>query len=114
MEDVGADKRHLVVNGLMSAFKKIWVDAWSARMEYILNNTLLALLEYPGSTLIGVNRMFADKEYRKLVVEKVTDSSVKAFWNDEFAKYNDKYAQEATAAIQNKIGQRIKRRPGEG
>jgi len=107
MEDVGADKRHLVVNGLMSAFKKIWVDAWSARMEYILNNTLLALLEYPGSTLIGVNRMFADKEYRKEVVSKVTDTSVKAFWNDEFAKYNDKYAQEATAAIQNKIGQFI-------
>ena len=46
MEDVGADKRHLVANGLMSAFKKIWVDAWSARMEYILNNILLALLEY--------------------------------------------------------------------
>jgi tRNA isopentenyl-2-thiomethyl-A-37 hydroxylase MiaE len=107
MEDVGFDKRHLVVNGLMSAFKKIWVDAWSARMEYILNNTLLALLEYPGSTLIGVNRMFADKDYRKEVVSKVTDTSVKAFWNDEFAKYNDKYAQEATAAIQNKIGQFI-------
>lgn len=107
MEDVGADKRHLVVNGLMSAFKKIWVDAWSARMEYILNNTLLALLEYPDSTLIGVNRMFADKEYRREVVAKVTDSSVKAFWNDEFAKYNDRYAQEATAAIQNKIGQFI-------
>jgi len=107
MEDVGFDKRHLVVNGLMSAFKKIWVDAWSARMEYILNNTLLALLEYPGSTLIGVNRMFADKDYRKEVVSKVTDTSVRAFWNDEFAKYNDKYAQEATAAIQNKIGQFI-------
>ncbi len=107
MEDVGADKRHLVVTGLMSAFKKIWVDAWSARMEYILNNTLLALLEYPDSTLVGVNRMFADKEYRKEVVSKVADSSVKAFWNDEFAKYNDRYAQEATAAIQNKIGQFI-------
>jgi hypothetical protein len=107
MEDVGADKRHLVANGLMSAFKKIWVDAWSARMEYILNNTILALLEYPDSTLIGVNRMFADKDYRKEVVSKVTDTSVKAFWNDEFAKYNDKYAQEATAAIQNKIGQFI-------
>ncbi|MFA6898062.1 MAG: DUF87 domain-containing protein, partial [Candidatus Paceibacterota bacterium] len=32
MEDVGADKRHLVASGLMSTFKKIWVDAWSARM----------------------------------------------------------------------------------
>src|SRR3989344_4262131 len=50
MEDVGKDQRHLVVSGLMSAFKKIWVDAWSARMEYILTNTLLALLEYPGAT----------------------------------------------------------------
>lgn len=107
LEDVGFDKRHLVVNGLMSAFKKIWVDAWSARMEYILNNTLLALLEYPGSTLLGVNRMFADKEYRKEVVSKVTDASVRAFWNDEFAKYTDKFATEATAAIQNKVGQFI-------
>ena len=105
MDGVDADKRHLVVNGLMSAFKKIWVDAWSARMEYILNNALLALLEYPGSTLIGVNRMFSDKDYRKEVVSKVTDSSVKAFWNDEYAKYTDKFATEATAAIQNKVGQ---------
>ena len=107
MEDVGQDKRHLVANGLMSAFKKIWIDAWSARMEYILNNTLLALLEYPDSTIIGVNRMLADKDYRNKVVENITDPSVKAFWTDEFAKYGDRYMQEAGAAIQNKIGQFI-------
>jgi len=103
MEDVGADKRHLVASSLMSIFKKIWVDAWSARMEYILNNTILALLEYPGSTLLGVNRMFSDKDFRKKVVNNVQDASIKAFWINEFAKYNDKYMQEAT--IQNKIGQ---------
>jgi len=107
MEDVGADKRHLVANGLMSAFKKIWVDAWSARMEYILNNILLALLEYPDSTLVGVNRMLADKDYRKKVVDNIKDPSVKSFWVDEFAKYGDRYMQEAGAAIQNKIGQFI-------
>ncbi|MDO8510356.1 MAG: type IV secretion system DNA-binding domain-containing protein [bacterium] len=107
MEDVGPDKRHLVANGLMSAFKKIWVDAWSARMEYILNNILLALLEYPDSTLIGVNRMLADKEYRKRVTSNITDPSVRSFWIDEFAKYGERYMQEAGAAIQNKIGQFI-------
>jgi hypothetical protein len=107
MEDVGPDKRHLVANGLMSAFKKIWVDAWSARMEYILNNILLALLEYPNSTLLGVNRMLADKEYRKLVVENISDVSVRSFWTDEFSKYGDRYMQEAGAAIQNKVGQFI-------
>lgn len=105
MEDVGMDKRHLVVSGLMSAFKKIWLDAWSARMEYILSNILLALLEYPGSTILGVNRMLADKDYRKKVVENVKDVSVRAFWLDEFAKYGDRYMQEAGAAIQNKVGQ---------
>lgn len=105
MEDVGYDKRHLVVSGLMSTFKKIWEDAWSARMEYILSNTLLALLEYPGSTLLGVNKMLADKVYRKKVVDAITDPSVKSFWVDEFAKYTERFAAEATPAIQNKIGQ---------
>ncbi len=105
MEDVGADKRHLVVNGLMSVFEKIWEDAWSARMAYILQNTLLALLEFPGATLLAVNRMYADKDFRKQVVDNVTDISVKSFWVDEYAKFTDRYAQEATPAIQNKIGQ---------
>jgi tRNA isopentenyl-2-thiomethyl-A-37 hydroxylase MiaE len=105
MEDVGYDKRHLVVSGLMSTFKKIWVDAWSARMEYILSNTLLALLEYPGATLLGVNKMLSDKEYRAKVVANVSDPAVKSFWVDEFGKYTEKFAAEATPAIQNKIGQ---------
>lgn len=105
MEDVGYDKRHLVVSGLMATFKKIWEDAWSARMEYILTNTLLALLEYPDATLLGVNRMYTDKLYRQKVVDNVKDPVVKDFWTKEFANYGDRYTQEATPAIQNKIGQ---------
>ncbi len=105
MEDIGPDTRHLVAAGLMSAFKKIWVDAWSGRMEYILNNTILALLEFPGSTLLGINRMLADKQFRLSVVSHVTDPGVRAFWEDEFANYTERFAAEATPAIQNKVGQ---------
>lgn len=105
MEDVGYDKRHLVVSGLMSAFKKIWKDAWSARMEYILSNTLFALLEYPDATLLSVNRMLSDKTFRKKVVENITDTAVKSFWVDEFANYTERMAAEAVPAIQNKVGQ---------
>lgn len=105
MEDVGKDQRHLVANGLMAAFKKIWPDVWSARMEYISTNIILALLEYPDSTLLGVNRMLSDKVYRKKVVDNVTDPVVKSFWVDEFAKYSDKLMVEAGASIQNKFGQ---------
>lgn len=105
MEDVGPDKRHLVVSGLMSTFKKIWVDAWSARMEYILTNALLALIEYPDTTLLSVNRMFADKAYREKVVDYIKDPAVKSFWVDEFASYTDRYIAESVPSIQNKIGQ---------
>ncbi|MEZ4103693.1 MAG: type IV secretion system DNA-binding domain-containing protein [Candidatus Paceibacterota bacterium] len=105
MEDVGPDKRHLVVSGLMSTFKKIWVDAWSARMEYILTNALLALIEYPDTTLLSVNRLFSDKAYRAKVVDYIKDPAVKAFWTEEFAGYTDRFMAEALPAIQNKIGQ---------
>ncbi len=105
MEDVGYDKRHLVVAGLMGAFKRIWEDAWSARMEYILQNTLLALLEYPGSTLLDVNRMLTNKTFRAAVIEKITDPIVRSFWTEEFANFTDTYTREATPAIQNKVGQ---------
>lgn len=105
MEQVPFEFRHLVASGLLGVFKKIWgVEVWSGRMEYILNNTILALLEVPDSTLLSINRMLADKDYRKSVVAELKDPIVKAFWVNEFAKYADKFATEATAAIQNKIG----------
>jgi len=107
MEKVEPDHRHLVASGLLAVFKKIWPDVWSARMEYILNNSMLALLEYPGSTVLGINRMLADVEYRRKVVEKITDPIIRAFWAKEFARYTERYEVEATAAIQNKIGQFI-------
>lgn len=107
MEKVDVAHRHLVAGGLMGVFKKIWPDVWSARMEYILNNCILALLEYPDATLLGVNRMLSDVEYRKKVIEKVTDPVVKAFWVQEFSRYTQRYEVEATAAIQNKVGQFI-------
>ncbi len=107
MEQVDVEHRHLVASGLMGVFKKIWPDVWSARMEYILNNAILALLEYPGSTLLGVNRMLSDAEYRKKVVDHVADPVVRAFWLNEFARYTQRLEVEATAAIQNKVGQFI-------
>ncbi len=107
LEKVDLEYRHLVASGLMGIFKKIWPDVWSARMEYILNYAILALLEYPGSTLLGINRMLSDKEYRAKVVSKITDPVVRAFWVTEFARYTQRLETEATAAIQNKVGQFI-------
>lgn len=99
------DQRPLVTSGLMAVFTKLWPEAFSGRMEHILRNTLLALLEFSGSSMLGIMRMFADPLYRDKVVARVTDPMVKSFWNDEYASWTDKYRTEAVAAIQNKIGQ---------
>jgi len=107
MEEVDPDYRHLIAGGLMGVFKKIWPDVWSSRMEYILNNAVLALLEIKGSALLGINRLLSDAEWRKEVLEDVHDPVVKAFWTKEFSRYSQRYETEATAAIQNKIGQFI-------
>lgn len=105
LETIRPEQKHLITSGLMGVFKKIWPDVWSARMEYILNNTILALLDFPNTTLLGINRMLADATYRRRVVKNIKDPVVKTFWEKEFANYNDRYQQEAVAPVQNKIGQ---------
>ncbi len=105
LESVDDEYKHLVSSGLMGVFTKIWANMWSARMEYILNNCILALLDSPGNTLLGINRLLVDKEYRKKIVAKIKDPVVKAFWVEEYANYNERFRTEAIAPIQNKIGQ---------
>ncbi|NTW14515.1 MAG: type IV secretion system DNA-binding domain-containing protein [Candidatus Moranbacteria bacterium] len=105
MESVDPEYKHLVASGLVGVFKKLWADSWGPRLEYILRNAILALLEYPGSTLLGVTRILVDKDYRDRVVAKVTDPVVRAFWVDEFSKWNDRVLQEVISPIQNKVGQ---------
>ncbi len=98
---------HLVAFSLMETFKKMWPDVWSARMEYILSNCIMALLEFPSATLLGINRMLSDKIYRKKVVKNLKNPLIKSFWEKEYASYTERYEIEAKAAIQNKIGQLI-------
>ncbi|MBP9827768.1 type IV secretion system DNA-binding domain-containing protein [Patescibacteria group bacterium] len=107
LEAIDPTMKNLVASALMSVFKKIWENVWSARMEYILNNTILALLDTPGTTMLGVNRMLSDKDYRLEIVKNIKDPIVKQFWVQEFAAYDAKFATEAVAPIQNKIGQFI-------
>ncbi len=97
--------KHLVASGLMGIFTKIWSNAWSARMEYILNNAILALLDTPDTTLLGIPRLLVDKSYRQKIISNVKDPVVRAFWIHEYEGWQDKFRSEAIAPIQNKVGQ---------
>lgn len=101
---VRPDKIPLAASGLMEAFHKLWPDAWGVRMEHVLRNSLYALLELDGSTLPDVLRLYSDKAFRRAVVAGVRNPVVLAFWKSEFANYPPRYAAEALAPVQNKLG----------
>ncbi len=105
LELIDPKYKHLVASGLMGIFTKIWANAWSARMEYILNNAILALLDTPGTTLLGIQRMLVDKDYRQKIISNLKDPVIKAFWVHEYEAWQDKFRNEAIAPIQNKVGQ---------
>lgn len=97
--------KHFIAQGFVGILKKMFGFSWGPRLEYVLNYTILALLDYPDSTVLGIVRMLTDKDFRKKVVAKIKDPVVKKFWTVEFASYNDKFASEAVAPILNKVGQ---------
>ncbi len=105
LEDVEPDKRHLVVSGLISVFKKIWPDFWGPRMEHILRNAIFTLLEQPDSTLLDIPPILTDKIFRERAISRLSNNIVRRFWLQEFDKYSVWLRSEATAPVLNKVGQ---------
>ncbi len=97
--------KHLIASGLIGIFTKIWANVWSARMEYILANCILALLDTPGTTLLGIPRMLVDRDYRQKIINNLKDPVVKSFWVNEYEEWESRYRNEAIAPVQNKVGQ---------
>jgi hypothetical protein len=104
LKGVHPDHHHLVASGLVSTFKKIWADSWGPRMEYILRFSLLTLLEAPDSTLLDIQPLLTDKEFRDLTLVYVKNPHVISFWRNEFDKYTPSLRSEAITPILNKTG----------
>lgn len=105
LENVDSALGSVVCSGLVGIFKKIYAESWGPRLEHILRNTILSLLEYPGTSMLGIPRILQDSEYRRKIVKKIQDPVVKSFWLDEFEKMQDKLKVEAISPILNKVGQ---------
>src|SRR5206468_2255247 len=103
LANVAPDDRHLVASGIVGAFKGIWRDSWGPRLEYILYNAIAALLDCPNTSLLGVNRLLTDDEYRTWVVQQVKDPFIRSFWKTEYAGYEPRFRREAILPIQNKL-----------
>lgn len=105
LENIDPAYNTIVCSGLVGIFKKIYADSWGPRLEHILRNTILSLLEYPNTTMLGITRMLQDASFRKQVIKKITDPVVRAFWLQEFEQMQDRQRIEAISPILNKVGQ---------
>jgi hypothetical protein len=104
LENVCEAKRPLAAAQIIASFKAIWGDSWGPRMEWILMNSLRLLLDN-NHTLLGLTKLLVDDSYRTRLVRRCSDPIVRAFWDTEFAQYDDRFRKEAIAPIQNKVGQ---------
>ncbi len=103
MED--PSQKNLMASGLVSAIKQHFDFSWGPRLEYLLNYSILTLLEVPGTTMLGITRLLEDMNYQKYILHQVKDPVVVKFWEQEFKemKGNQKLVTEAIAPIQNKV-----------
>ena len=104
LANVSADKRPLACSGLIQVFKHLWQDSWGPRLEYILRNCLLSLLDYPNATLADILHLLSDNKFREKVIPFITNEQVKDFWIKEYNKYPERLKAEAISPIQNKVG----------
>lgn len=104
LESVPVEQRALAASGIIEAFRNVWDKTWGPRLEHILRNALLALLDQPEATLADIPRLFNDKEFREDALRRLTHPATKEFWLKEFAAYPYRYRIEALAPVQNKLG----------
>jgi hypothetical protein len=105
LEKVSDDHKGTVASGFVGIFKKIFGNSWGPRLEYILRNTVLALLETEGATMLGIPRMLTEQAYREQVIAQIKDVVVRDFWVNEWGSMDQKQRVEAMGPILNKVGQ---------
>lgn len=104
MEVINPAMKSIICSEVIGVLKRMFGDSWGPRLEHILRFTLLALLDYPDTTLLDITRMLTDKHFRETVLRHTSDTVVRQFWYGEFATWNDRFAAEAVAPVLNKVG----------
>lgn len=78
--------RTIAASELVSSFRRLWGDmSWGARLEHVLRNVTLTLLETPNATLLDIVRLLTEEQYRNWAVSHVSNFSVRHFWEHEFS-----------------------------
>lgn len=105
LEHVPRHYRHLIADHVVSVFKTLYKDSWGYRLEYLLHNCALSLLDVPGTTLLGIPRLLTDDKYLARILPHIEDPIVRQFWRQEWHVMRRDWQHESAFPILNKVGQ---------
>jgi hypothetical protein len=105
LESFADTQHHLMASGLLSVFKRFWGASIGPRSEYLIRNSVLALLGHPGATLLELQQLLTDDAFRERNVRTLQNPAVRYFWTAEYARYTPAFREEVISPIQNKIGE---------
>lgn len=100
---IPVEQRSLAASELIAVFRRYFVDAWGARLEHVLRNVVLCLLEVPGATLADVPRLLLDRSYVDWAIRHVTNPAVREFFLVEYEEVLRRRS-DAIEPILNKVG----------
>lgn len=100
------DDQERVALSIVSTFKSLWRDSWGEWLDYLLKNTMLALMktEAKAVSLASVNRMLEDARYRATIVSGIKDPILRRFWLDNFEEKSERDRLTEIRSTINKAG----------
>lgn len=90
-----------IAGELVEAFKKIWADAWGARMEDLLKNSLIALVEN-NLTLAELPLFLSDPYVRRKILAKATHPTCRQYF-ERFNSLRSSIQEEWAESTLNKV-----------
>jgi hypothetical protein len=98
------EEANLKASALLEMFERLAKGSWGPRLEHILRNALLSLLQSPNTTLLDLPRLLTNPNFCKQLTQKLKDFELRRFWNEEFLNQDKRTQQEHSASILNKVG----------
>jgi hypothetical protein len=101
--DVHAEDRELLAEGIVSAMFTIWGDSWGPQLERILRNSLIVLLDSPGTSFLHIPRFLTDAAFRSRVVKRAKNPVARSFFEGQFASWPKEFIETSISPVLNKV-----------
>ncbi|PQJ80669.1 hypothetical protein BTO18_16480 [Polaribacter porphyrae] len=89
LKRVSYQKRALIASSILETFQKLWgKQSWGLKLEYILRNVILTLLDQPKANFSDISKLLLEQDFQQQCIKNIVSKNVVRFWQLEFPKYS--------------------------